>query len=128
MSRILVALVFLIALTGCSGDESTAVTMTAGKTFEPDEKRVKVGGTVTWENDSSESHTVTVYDDELPSDADYFASGGASSEDEARDDLAEGLIDQGETFEMTFEEPGTYTYFCIPHESQGMVATIVVEE
>ena len=26
----------------------------------------------------------------------------------------------------TFEEPGTYSYFCGPHEDQGMVGTVTV--
>lgn len=102
--------------------------MTSGLTFEPDQLTVSVGETATWTNDSSQSHTVTAYEDELPEGAEFFSSGGANSEDEARDDLESALINEGESFEMTFDEPGTYTYFCIPHESQGMVATIVVEE
>ena len=102
--------------------------MAQGQTFEPDRLTIAPGETVTWTNDSSETHTVTAYDEELPAGADYFASGGATSEDEARDEVEDGLIDRGDTFEVTFEEPGTYTYFCIPHEQQGMVATIVVEE
>jgi len=29
-------------------------------------------------------------------------------------------------FEYTFEKPGTYDYYCIPHKSVGMVGRIVV--
>ena len=32
----------------------------------------------------------------------------------------------GATSSFTFEEPGTYDYYCIPHESQGMVGTVTV--
>ena len=37
-------------------------------------------------------------------------------------------VDGGETvrFDFTFDEPGTYTLICIPHQSQGMVGTITV--
>jgi plastocyanin len=37
------------------------------------------------------------------------------------------LIQSGDTFDVTFEQPGTYEYYCIPHESAGMKGTIVVE-
>jgi hypothetical protein len=30
------------------------------------------------------------------------------------------------TFSFTFEEPGTYDYFCIPHESMGMIGSVTV--
>ena len=30
------------------------------------------------------------------------------------------------TFSFTFEEPGTYDYFCIPHEKMGMVGSVTV--
>jgi hypothetical protein len=39
-----------------------------------------------------------------------------------------GMIEGGTdgTFSFTFEEPGTYDYFCIPHEDLGMVGTVTV--
>jgi plastocyanin len=33
---------------------------------------------------------------------------------------------EGETFEVTFEVPGTYRYVCLPHEDHGMRGTVVV--
>ena len=116
-----------LAFVACSGSDDAGVTMTDGQRFDPEEYTVQVGEPVVWTNESSESHTVTAYEDDLPDGADYFAS-GATSETDARDDVAAQLIGAGERFEWTFDEPGTYTYFCIPHEDQGMVATIVVEE
>lgn len=95
--------------------------------FEPAELTITAGETVAFENDSSQSHTVTAYEDEIPDAGSYFASGGFSDEAAARADLGEGLIDAGERFAVTFDVPGTYEYFCIPHESQGMTGTIVVE-
>ena len=32
----------------------------------------------------------------------------------------------GGTFSFTFDEPGTYDYFCIPHEDLGMVGSVTV--
>ena len=101
--------------------------MTSDRRFDPTELTIGTGETVTWTNDSSEAHTVTAYEDELPGEAQFFASGGAPTEEAARKDLEDGLLTEGESVEMTFSEPGTYRYFCIPHEDAGMVATVVVE-
>ena len=107
---------------------SATVEMVAGPRFEPDVAVVPAGTTVTFVNESAEAHTVTAYQDEIPADAKYFSSGGFVTEAEARDNLADGIIGQEGTFEVTFGVAGTYEYFCIPHESQGMKARIVVEE
>ena len=36
------------------------------------------------------------------------------------------LFSPGESFDITFTEPGDYTYWCGPHKGAGMVATIHV--
>jgi plastocyanin len=110
---------------GCASDDSS-VSM-EGHSFAPASVTVQSGDPVEFTNDTSEAHTVTAYDDGLPRGADYFASGGARSEDEARSDIAAGLLQQGEKFEITVDVPGRYRYFCIPHEGDGMVGTITVE-
>jgi plastocyanin len=114
---------YLVA--GCASDDSS-VSM-VGHSFEPASLTVQSGDPVVFTNDSSEAHSVTAYDDGLPRGADYFATGGAQSEDEARSDIAAGLMQQGEEFEVTLEVPGEYRYFCIPHEDDGMTGTIIVE-
>jgi plastocyanin len=98
-----------------------------GHSFEPASLTVQSGDLVEFANDSTEAHSVTAYDDGLPRRADYFATGGAQSEDGARSDIAAGLLQQGEKFELTLEVPGQYRYFCIPHEDDGMTGTIIVE-
>lgn len=101
--------------------------MAAGQRFEPQRISVDIGQTVVFSNTSDESHTVTAYEDDLPEAADYFASGGFDDEESAREALSDGLLEAGEDFEVTPTEPGTYTYFCIPHEASGMKGTIVVQ-
>jgi plastocyanin len=112
-------------MAGCANDGSS-VSM-EGHSFEPQSTTVQSGDTIEFVNGTSEAHSVTAYDDGLPRGADYFATGGAQSEDEARSDIAAGLMQQGEKFELTLETPGRYRYFCLPHEDDGMTGTIIVE-
>ena len=119
-----------VLLASCGGDDdgsSGDVAMTVGQKFDPSTLEVSVGDSVTWTNDSPEVHTVTAVQADLPEGATYFASGGFDSEEEAVSNLSDGLIDPDETFEVTFDEPGTYKYFCIPHGVDVMKGTIVVK-
>ncbi|MGH2736480.1 MAG: cupredoxin domain-containing protein [Actinomycetota bacterium] len=120
------AAVLVLIASACSSSE-LEVAM-ADQRFEPETITVSVGETVTFVNEDGEQHTVTAVEDSIPDDAEYFASGGFESEREARESLSEGLLAQGETFEVTLEVPGTYEFFCIPHEQSGMRGTIEVEE
>lgn len=71
--------------------------------FGPGDITVSVGDTVTWTNlESSVGHTTT-------SDDGIWAS---------------EFLTPGDTFEVTFDEVGTFTYFCSVHPS--MTATITV--
>lgn len=131
MKRIVVgAASAVLLLAGCASTDAPDgdVGMTAANMFDPEDLTVTAGDTVTFTNPSSQAHTVTAYEDDIPEDATFFASGGADGEAAARSDVAGGLIDPGDTYEVTFDVPGTYRYFCIPHETQGMVGTIVVED
>jgi plastocyanin len=67
---------------------------------------VEPGTTVTWVQSGENPHTTTSYDGLWDS----------------------GMIEGGSdgTFSFTFEEPGTYDYYCIPHEEMGMVGTVTV--
>lgn len=92
-----------------------------------------VGDTVVWSNTGTRKHTVTAYEGSLPDGADFFASGGFDSEREARDAWRNNLngggnVPPGGTYEHTFDVPGTYRYFCIPHEGANMRGKIVVRE
>jgi plastocyanin len=121
----------LVAAGACSedagGETGATVGMLEGRRFDAQPARVVQGTTVRFVNESSEAHTVTAYEDGIPSDAQYFASGDFESEGEARENLADGIIGQEGTYEVTFGVAGTYEFFCIPHEDQGMTGTIVVE-
>ncbi len=95
------------------------IRMTQSMTFDPKTVTIKAGETVVWKNVSDLTHSVTddpalatsAQDAALPPGAEKFNS---------------GLLSGGKEFSHTFKFPGTYKYFCIPHEEAGMVGTVVV--
>ena len=106
------------------------VGMTANA-YVPETITIEPGDTVVWKNTSSRRHTVTASSREaLPDGAEFFASGGYDSYEEAEDawlDDFGGQVDTDETYSHTFEVPGEYSYVCIPHVDAGMAGTVVVE-
>ncbi|WP_135363021.1 plastocyanin/azurin family copper-binding protein [Halosimplex halophilum] len=117
---------------GGSGGEWTqtsTVEMTDELVYAPKRIQVSSGTTVTFENTGNIGHTVTAYDDGIPDGATYFASGGFESQSAASDAYSSeqaGNIPGGESYEHTFETAGTYEYYCIPHELNGMVGYVKV--
>jgi plastocyanin len=72
--------------------------------FNPEELTIAVGSTVTWTHaDPDLPHTAT-------SDDDVFDSGN---------------LNEGDEFSFTFDEAGTFPYFCSVHPT--MTGTIIVE-
>lgn len=115
---------------GCSsprGGGVRQVGMTDSFAFEPPSVRVSVGTTVEWTNEGSVAHTVTAYEERIPDEAVYFASGGFDTEAAARGNLQAGLIEADESYSHTFETSGRHDYFCIPHEGSGMTGTVRVK-
>lgn len=104
-----------------SGSAATTATvqMTDANKFDPASVSIAKGGTVTWKNGSSTQHTST--DD--PSKAANKADAGLPSGAQPWDS---GMLNPGQSFSHTFDVAGTYKYFCIPHESVGMLGTITV--
>lgn len=127
MTRRLTLVAAVLVASACSGDDGRVVTLVPGQRFEPPTITIQAGETVAWPSDATDLHTITAYEESLPAGAEYFASGGAESEDAARGNIVAGLIEEGETFEWTFEVAGRYEYFCIPHEDQGMKGVVLVE-
>lgn len=122
----------LVVGSGCAGtgndrpDVDTVVRMTGDLVFEPARVVVSVGDIVGWQTIGQPEHTVTTYEERIPGEAAYFASGGFASEDAARDGFPGGSIEATEWYTHTFEVTGTYEYFCVPHE-RTMTGTVVVE-
>jgi len=113
----------------CRGDDCD-IGMTRNE-FVPREYETTVGDTVVWKNTSGADHTVTALENQIPDDAEYFASGGYEDEDtaiEAWHEYRGGRLGTRETYAHTFEVPGTYHYICEPHVKADMVGTVVVTE
>ena len=122
-----------IALQGCigPGSEVTSDIRMSASGFLPYRVETKVGQTLKFVNTNSRLHTVTAYENGIPKNANYFASGGFETENEAREAWIKnlgGAMVTGEIFEHTFSIAGTYHYFCVPHEIGGMIGVIEVRE
>lgn len=112
---------------GAGGDHDIGM---AAHAFLPETFETTVDEPVTWVNTSSKAHTVTAFDDQLPAGAAFFATGGYDSTAEAEAAWHArfgGRLDSGGSFSHTFEVPGVYGYYCIPHLRANMVGTIVVD-
>jgi plastocyanin len=113
------------------GQQTHTVDMTDQLVFDPDDLTIAPGDTIVWENVGTIGHSVTAYEEDIPSEAEYFASGGFDEESAARSaysagDPESGDVVGGESYQHTFEVEATYDYFCIPHESVGMIASVDV--
>jgi len=89
--------------------QETPVVRMGNNYFDPVGLHVEPGTTVRFEI-AAGTHSATAYESRIPAAASAFDS---------------GVISSG-GFEFSFEEPGTYDYYCIPHKSVGMVGRIVV--
>lgn len=122
----------LIAFAGCGSDNSTSTnpppdndpddnppTDTQGpndvwmqaSSFNVANLEVEAGTTVTWTNKSDMNHTVT---------------SGSRGDTDAGELFDSGSIAPGGSFTFTFEDAGSYAYFCDFHS--GMDAEVTVTE
>jgi plastocyanin len=110
----LVAMSVLLPGTAAARPAQTAdgkIGTTATLKFDPATLTVPAGTKVTWTNTGGGFHTVT---------------GGENGQKDPNSPM-DGTIDsEGKTYSVTFDEAGTYKYFCAPHLTQGMTGEIVV--
>lgn len=98
-----------LGVSGPASAQQTPVVSMHTNYFDPVGLYVEPGTTVRFEI-AGGSHSATAYEARIPAGASPFDS---------------GVISNG-GFEHTFDTPGTYDYYCIPHRSMGMVGRIVV--
>jgi plastocyanin len=117
-TRALVAPLATAALVACGGGggaaspaEAKPATVTV-KTFnfQPDPIEVAAGTVITFSNEDAINHTVTAGTREQPTPAVFDGE----------------LAKKGSRFELTLDEPGTYSYFCRIHPGPGMTGSITV--
>jgi plastocyanin len=99
--------------------DAAVVEMTNTWSFVPDDLTVRVGQTVEWRNRSIFTHTVTDDRETAEDPADAVLPAGAET--------FSFEIAPGEIHRRVFHVPGTYRYFCEPHEGFDMVGRLVVE-
>jgi len=103
-----------------STGEVHKVGMTDGLKYDPKTIKIKVGDQVVWKNSSVLVHTVTCDPSKTEIDKSVNLPEGAEPFDSGR-------MDPDVEFKHTFEVPGRYVYFCIPHEAANMVGEVIVE-
>ena len=106
---------------GCTAaNAQTAVTVDATNAlkFVPATVCLKVGGTITWKNVGNIFHTTT--------DEKALAANPANAELPAGATGWNHPLNPGASYSLKFTVAGTYKYFCIPHESLGMLGQITV--
>ena len=101
---VLAASVFAVGCGGSGDTEPVATTevkMVKSYRFDPKTIEIEAGETVTWTNEDNFTHTVQV------------------------DGQEDHTVEQGESFSITFDTPGTYHYVCTLH-SKDMDGTVIV--
>jgi plastocyanin len=89
--------------------------------YAPAKVLIKVGDTVQWVNGGDTVHSISTSAANAQNPNDTSMPKGAVAFDS-------GFIPPGGDFSYTFTLPGTYRYFCLPHEKAGMVGVIVVKK
>lgn len=117
--RVVAASLMLATLVGpaepAHADVAAVVTLTNTFEFEPRAVTIHAGDAVEWRNGSRFNHTVTA-DPKLGSAA---LPAGAQA-------FASVELHPGDSFRQVLSVPGTYRYFCTPHEGIGMTGEITV--
>ncbi|HUY38630.1 MAG TPA: plastocyanin/azurin family copper-binding protein [Candidatus Binataceae bacterium] len=118
------AAVALALLPSPAGAASAPVVIKMADTpavYEPARVSVKAGEPVQWINTGKSVHSVTLVPDDAQNPKDASEPAGAKTFDS-------GFMPPGGTFSYTFTVPGTYHYFCVPHEKAGMVGVVTVKK
>ena len=114
-SFVLVGLLLLsLALLGCSSDDSPTEPQTGtveidlqADSFQPGNVLIAPGTTVRWVNRQATVHTITP---------------------DGHSEWTRVVLNEvGEVFEHTFDDEGTFPYFCEPHQAVGMSGQIRVQ-
>jgi plastocyanin len=116
------AVAFVAVACGSSGDPAQPATtpppggasaevVTKLLSFEPEKITVKAGTTVTWRVSDSIGHTVTT--------GTFTVGGDGLRSAEQPDGELDMKLAKGQDVSFTFDQPGTYTYYCSIHKGMN---------
>lgn len=100
--------------------------------FFPPAVNIKEGDSIVWRNDTQTPHTVTIGPPPAFTDITETPvvkpAGGVYTGGNANSGTLWSIPDPAanKTFELVFAKQGSYNYYCLLHENQGMVATVNV--
>jgi plastocyanin len=102
---------FLMSVAPAAADTVTVKMGTDGGmlAFEPSTVTIKSGDTVKWVNNKLPPHNIVF------------------EGDAANKSHQQLMFSPGESYEATFDAPGTYSYYCAPHRGAGMAGKVVVQ-
>lgn len=94
--------------------DKTEFRIPEGRTeFSPKTQQIKSGAQVTWINEDKRTHFLTAADPNRKEPAHVVD-----------DLLIHHLLPPGETFQMQFDKPGTYDFFCAIHMEMRGTLTV----
>ena len=98
--------------------EPKKLTSVCLSSFEPQPNKITVakGETIEFVNNKAFPHNVVFDEDNVPS--------GVNADSISHEDYLNG---PGEKVTNKFDTPGTYGYYCEPHQGAGMQGTIIVQ-
>ena len=97
-------------VTNAIGSSTPGCEETADGCFIPSPVTIPMGGTITWDNNDNAAHTAT----------------GGSATEGPSGVFDSSLIMAGSSFSHTFEDAGSYDYFCMVHP--WMSGLVIVED
>lgn len=104
----------LIGLGNGQGADAAEFKIPDGKTeFSPKVQQIKSGAQVTWINEDKRTHFLTAADPNRKEPAKVVD-----------DLLIHHLLPPGETFQMKFDKPNTYEFFCAIHMEMRGTLTV----
>jgi plastocyanin len=115
LSSFLLAVVMMFSAINPAQADTVEVKMGADNGalgFQPAKVTIKAGDTVKWVNNKLAPHNV-VFDSSVK-DAEKLSHKGLA-------------FSAGESFDVTFTEPGEYPYYCEPHRGAGMNGVVTVQ-
>ena len=113
-----------LTIVGAAGPAAAATikvnALRAVAAFEPNVVTIKKGDRVEWRNRSIVRNSVTCDPAKAKKPESVALPAGATPFDS-------GMLGQDKLFTHRFTVAGVYKYFCIEHETMGMVGTVIVE-